>query len=137
MFIPEGKPLSATSAQALQGPIDPREIALKSRSAKMPQSLRLCKLCGARSKNGNGPCSQPAMANGRCRFHGGKTPPTPKGSQFALKHGAFTAEAIAQRRKLNEVLRAAYALLKQVDERVAKRLHGAAAYRNNSGGGRP
>src|SRR5215467_10469643 len=73
-----------------------REIALRSRSEKIPQSLRLCRPCGARSKNGNGPCRQAAMANGRCRFHGGKIPPTPKGSKFALKHGLFTAEDYAQ-----------------------------------------
>lgn len=33
------------------------------------------RLCGARlRKNRQGTCRQPAMANGRCRMHGGKTP---------------------------------------------------------------
>ena len=61
------------------------------------------------------------MANGRCRFHGGKTPPTPKGNKFSLKDGRFTAEAIAKRRKVGDVLRATYELLKQTDDRVRKR----------------
>ena len=69
----------------------------------------------------------PAMANGRCWYHGGATPPTPKGNRYSLKHGCFTAEAIEKRRKGNEVLRATYALAKQTDDRVAKRLAGFAA----------
>ena len=106
------------------------EIALKSLSEKIPRQFRLCRLCGARSKNRNGElCRQPAMANGRCRFHGGKTPPTPKGSKFALKHGLFTAEAVAQRRKAGAALRATYELLKQVDDRVMKRSNRLAADR--------
>ena len=123
--------MSETSAQALQGPTDdPREIALKSLSVKIPRQFRLCRLCGARSKNKNGePCRQPAMANGRCRFHGGKIPPTPKGSTFALKHGRFTAEAIEKRRKVGKVLRETYELLKQTDDRVRKRLNRLAANR--------
>ena len=32
------------------------------------------KLCGAKSKQTGNPCQQPAMKNGRCRLHGGKTP---------------------------------------------------------------
>lgn len=32
------------------------------------------KLCGARAKRTGFPCQQPAMLNGRCRLHGGKTP---------------------------------------------------------------
>lgn len=31
-------------------------------------------LCGATSKRTGFPCRQPAMKNGRCRLHGGKTP---------------------------------------------------------------
>jgi len=30
--------------------------------------------CGARRKYDNQPCAQPALENGRCRFHGGLTP---------------------------------------------------------------
>jgi hypothetical protein len=44
------------------------------------------------------------MANGRCRFHGGKStgPRTAEGAerarQAALRHGFYTAEAKAERR---------------------------------------
>ena len=31
-------------------------------------------MCGAKARtNGHNPCRQPAMANGRCRLHGGKS----------------------------------------------------------------
>lgn len=33
----------------------------------------MTKACGAKTRTG-GTCKQPALANGRCRFHGGKTP---------------------------------------------------------------
>ena len=40
------------------------------------------------------------MANGRCRMHGGKSPGAPIGNSNALKHGLYSAEAIARRREL-------------------------------------
>jgi hypothetical protein len=42
-------------------------------------------------------CQSPAMPNGRCRMHGGPSPGAPKGNKNALKHGWYTAEAIALR----------------------------------------
>lgn len=51
--------------------------------------------CGARSKNNNGePCKGRAMANGRCRFHGGKStgpkdPSKLEGNKHALKTGEY------------------------------------------------
>lgn len=59
------------------------------------------KLCGAKSRrNNHQPCRQPAMKNGRCRMHGGKStgPVTEEGKRRAasanLKHGQYTKEAI-------------------------------------------
>jgi hypothetical protein len=40
------------------------------------------------------------MPNGRCRIHGGKSPGAPNGNRNALKHGLYSAEAIAHRRKV-------------------------------------
>jgi hypothetical protein len=37
-------------------------------------------------------------------MHGGKSPGAPKGNKNALKHGHYTAEAIAQRRKIAALL---------------------------------
>jgi hypothetical protein len=44
------------------------------------------------------------MPNGRCRLHGGKSTGPPKGNKNALKHGRYTAQAIARRRELRSLL---------------------------------
>ena len=41
------------------------------------------------------------MANGRCRMHGGPSPGAPKGNSNALKHGRYSAKAVADRREIN------------------------------------
>jgi hypothetical protein len=61
--------------------------------------------CRARTRRGS-PCQSPAMPNGRCRMHGGLSPGAPKGNKHAYKHGRYTAEAIARRREIRELLRA-------------------------------
>lgn len=43
--------------------------------------------CGAKKRNSDERCRAPAMANGRCRIHGGKTPAT---NQNAVKHGFYS-----------------------------------------------
>jgi hypothetical protein len=50
------------------------------------------------------------MPNGRCRMHGGMSPGAPRGNKNALKHGRYTAEAIARRRKISALMRAIKAL---------------------------
>ncbi|WP_353019077.1 HGGxSTG domain-containing protein [Mesorhizobium sp. M0999] len=57
--------------------------------------------CGARTAN---PCKSPAMPNGRCRLHGGKSPGAPKGNSNAFKHGRYSAEAMAGRRRFRQLL---------------------------------
>ena len=52
----------------------------------------------------------PAMPNGRCRMHGGLSPGAPKGNRNAFKHGRYTAEAIARRREIAELVSAMKAL---------------------------
>ena len=47
----------------------------------------------------------PAMPNGRCRMHGGKSLSGRAHGRF--KHGQFTKEAQEQRRRLRELLRMA------------------------------
>jgi hypothetical protein len=61
--------------------------------------------CGARTRSRNS-CQAPAMPNGRCRMHGGMSPGAPKGNKNALKHGLYTAEAIARRRHISGLIRA-------------------------------
>ena len=69
--------------------------------------------CGAKTRQGT-PCKAPAMKNGRCRMHGGKSPGGPVGNQHALKHGLRTKEAIAQRKKINKLLKDCSKLIDEV-----------------------
>ncbi len=59
--------------------------------------------CGAKTRRGTR-CQSPAMSNGRCRMHGGKSPGAPKGNRNAWKHGHYSAEAIAMRRLVRLLL---------------------------------
>jgi hypothetical protein len=47
-------------------------------------------------------------------MHGGASPGAPQGNQNALKHGRYTAEAIARRRDLADLLREMKALVDMV-----------------------
>ena len=61
------------------------------------------------------PCRSPAMANGRCRMHGGKSPGAPIGNSNARKHGLYTGDAIAERRELAAFLRKMRGFIEEVD----------------------
>lgn len=68
--------------------------------------------CGARTRSG-APCHSPAMANGRCRMHGGTSPGAPRGNSNALKYGYYSAVAIADRRAIADLLRSMRSLAKR------------------------
>jgi hypothetical protein len=53
------------------------------------------------------------MPNGRCRLHGGKSTGPPKGNKNALKHGRYTAQAIARRREVRALLQGVKQLSKE------------------------
>jgi hypothetical protein len=55
------------------------------------------------------------MPNGRCRLHGGLSPGAPKGNKNALKHGRYTAEALARRSEVAALIRAMRALAGAAD----------------------
>ena len=78
--------------------------------------MHLSPRCEARTRNGT-PCRSPAMANGRCRMHGGKSPGAPIGNTNALKHGRYSAEAIAERRKVTALIQAMRGLVEKVEGR--------------------
>ncbi|WP_306664478.1 HGGxSTG domain-containing protein [Bradyrhizobium sp. Arg816] len=78
--------------------------------------MRRAKRCGARTRSGK-PCQSPAMANGRCRMHGGPSPGAPKGNRNAFKHGRCSAEAIRRRADFAELIRASRKLLSITHER--------------------
>jgi hypothetical protein len=51
--------------------------------------------CGAKTRGARGgrPCRSPAMANGKCRLHGGKSPGAPLGEQHPnFKTGRYTKQ---------------------------------------------
>ena len=98
------KPSSATWRGAGYGPnrkINPMHL-----------DMHRAKRCGAKTRSGK-PCQSPAMANGRCRMHGGPSPGAPKGNRNAVKHGQYTRRAIQQRREIAALLRASRALLRE------------------------
>ena len=68
--------------------------------------------CGARARSG-AHCGQYAMANGRCRFHGGKS----TGAKNPMvKHGHYTQKAIAERRWLNDLIKEANQVASRISE---------------------
>lgn len=67
--------------------------------------------CCARTRSG-GLCRQPAMKNGRCRLHGGKSLSGKAHGRY--KHGRFTREAKEERRRLAMFMRECRALIYQI-----------------------
>ena len=70
--------------------------------------------CGARTRVG-GSCRQPAMKNGRCRLHGGKSLSGEAHGRY--KHGLKTKAAIEERRQVSRLLRESKELLQEIDNR--------------------
>lgn len=69
-------------------------------------------LCGAKSKRNNGAgCRQPAMANGKCRLHGGKStgPRSKQGRRRCgksnFRHGAYTKKALNEHRETMSLIK--------------------------------
>src|ERR1700689_2487825 len=91
-------------------------IARNRRNNPMQSELpmHLSPRCRARTRVGT-QCRSPAMANGRCRMHGGLSPGAPKGNSRALRHGRYTAEAVAERRQFAALLRDMRGLVEQVE----------------------
>jgi len=63
---------------------------------KKPKGSR----CGYVSRSTGKPCQNYAMPNGRCRLHGGKAVPAPKGHKRALKHGLYTPGLLTGEKEL-------------------------------------
>ena len=68
------------------------------------QSAHAAPRCGAYARTTGKPCAAPAMANKRCRMHGGKAGRKPT-------HGRYTNAAIQQRREVRELLRELRAMI--------------------------
>lgn len=96
------------------GPHDPRRGRLRHGNAG--GDLAAVRRCGARTRQG-GACQQPAMGNGRCRLHGGKStgPRTVKGQERCRRarwrHGLRSREIRELRRLARETLQQVRTLL--------------------------
>lgn len=100
-----GQAVSAPSRQRGEGSAGERRNNPMQRRPPRRLPMHLSPRCGAQTRRGTR-CQCPAMPNGRCRMHGGKSPGAPKGNLNAFKHGRYTAEAIAERRELAALIRA-------------------------------
>ncbi|WP_368860893.1 HGGxSTG domain-containing protein [Desulforhabdus sp. TSK] len=76
----------------------------KTEPAELLWTFQKAKKCGAKTRSG-GNCKNPAMKNGRCRLHGGKSTGAPKGNKNAFKHGRYSREAIEARQFVRELIR--------------------------------
>src|SRR5882757_5062796 len=78
--------------------------------------------CGAQTRQGRA-CQSPAMANRRCRMHGGTStgPRTAEGlarsRRARWKHGLYSGKTRAEHRRVRELLIQSRALLKQIQAR--------------------
>lgn len=70
-------------------------------------------ICGAKTRSG-GVCQSPAMSNGRCRLHGGKSTGAPKGHTNSRKPGSLYSDFYTDEEK--EI--AAEIELESVDEEL-------------------
>lgn len=74
-------------------------------------NIKNAKKCLAKSKRSGLPCQSPAMKNGRCRLHGGKSTGArtrqgiKKLRQVNLIHGKYTKEWIKMHRESMAILR--------------------------------
>ena len=105
-----------SGGQAIVGAVAPGEgLHQRTRNNAMQSNLPMHRgrRCGAKTRR-RSLCQSPAMANGRCRMHGGPSLGAPKGNRNALKHGRYTAKAVADRREIATLLRAMWELAKEV-----------------------
>jgi len=97
----------------------PPSQARARRKPRKPPGKPVKGQCGARTRRGTA-CRAPAMKNGRCRMHGGKStgPKTPEGleqmRQAKIKHGLYSSEFIDFRRLLNQTFKSARGFLRHL-----------------------
>lgn len=70
--------------------------------------------CGAKARTNNGlPCKAVAMANGRCRMHGGTNPGAPCGKEHGrYLHGGCSKKVVSKLQQYRECLHGAIQLTK-------------------------
>ena len=78
--------------------------------------MHLSRRCGARRRAG-GACRAPAVrGKARCRMHGGgRGSGGQKGNRNAWKHGLASRAGLAERRRINALLRRGWRLLRAIE----------------------
>jgi hypothetical protein len=98
-------------------PQEPRRGWLK--HGNRPGDFLKAPRCGAKNRRGS-PCQCPAMANGRCRIHGGLStgPKTAEGiariRRAVTKHGRYSAAARLERQRYRTLLREGHELMRRI-----------------------
>jgi hypothetical protein len=91
------------------------------KNGNRPGDFTIVLRCGAKTRRGTA-CRCPAMRNGRCRLHGGRStgPTTWEGIERIkganTKHGRYKKAHIAARRRVRKLLRGAAAALRAMCE---------------------
>lgn len=99
----------------MKKPIQPHEKRkgwLK--NSNPPGDFNKAPRCGAKTRAGTS-CRSPAMLNGRCRLHGGKSTGAPIGNKNALKHGLYTKDEMETRKLLGQFLKECKITLAELD----------------------
>src|SRR5947209_20477622 len=70
--------------------------------------------CGAKTRRGT-VCQGPAMPNGRCKTHGGRSPGAPRGQRNGnWRNGFYSQEAQGHRGRLRELIKKMRATMDEV-----------------------
>jgi hypothetical protein len=77
---------------------------------KAREALALAPKCGAHCRTTGESCKNAAMANGRCRMHGGKSTGRP------VIHGRYGKDAIQERQRVLAILRDLKELIGRIRE---------------------
>ena len=107
-----------SGGQAIVGTVQGGGVARKSEEqphAPEPSHMNQAPRCGARTRSGK-PCRSPAVrGKRRCRMHGGAPGSgAPLGNRNALRHGRYTAKAIAARQAIRALLRESRELVQAI-----------------------
>jgi len=84
-------------------PHGPRRGSLK--NGNSPCGLFLLPRCNAMAKSTGIQCKQPAMKNGKCYWHGGKSTGAPLGNMNSFKHGMYTKDSLERQKNLRQLLK--------------------------------
>ena len=109
-------PVGVSTEILIRGYRPRRPAAVLARPERIahPLPMHRSSRCLAYARRTGNPCQAPAMPNGRCRMHGGKSTGAPRGNKNAWKHGAYSATARAERILARQLIADAHSLLQRM-----------------------